>query len=276
MVLFNFIEETKNIETVSRYNGGWLKTVTGLNKSKDNGFSIVGEFVKGGDYKMDYGQGLYLDCSKEGSRKNQVWNYHLFKVDQDGFHLIQTVENGGRHWACEFWENIEAELNNDSDEITSDVLINQIFEQTRDKKILKELYEKLGKELGVEEKYIITGTFGKTTTKKELESFFQFNGLNKISEKGLKQFEKRAIEKINETVDEELSENEWEDNLLIAELYSMISARFDMERCDYSQTWLEDIKKFDMGMFYEYKQNKYILINNVMNEVRYAKVGLRR
>lgn len=75
-----------------KYMSGWLKTVDGLDKTRNNGYSIVGDFVKAGDFKQNYNPGLYLDCSKEGSRKNQKWNYHLFRVDEDGFHLLQTVK----------------------------------------------------------------------------------------------------------------------------------------------------------------------------------------
>ena len=31
--------------TVTRYNGGWAKTVTGLDKSRTNGYSILGDFL---------------------------------------------------------------------------------------------------------------------------------------------------------------------------------------------------------------------------------------
>ena len=142
MVIKNFREETKDIETVSRYNGGWLKTVTGLDKSKNNGYSIQGAFVKAGDYKENYQPGLYLDCSKNGSRKNQIWNYHLFKLDEDGFHLLQTVEDGGRTWAVEFWEKIEEELNGNKSEVTAEDIINSLYEKY-DEKLIKEVAEKL-------------------------------------------------------------------------------------------------------------------------------------
>ena len=152
MTLFNFFEQTEDIETVSRYNGGWLKSVTGLDKTKTNGYSILGEFTKAGNYKHDYKNGLYLDCSKDGSRKNQEWNYHLFRVDQDGFHLIQTLENGGRNWACEFWENIEAELKKDSktDKASGQDILNELSENYSDSEI-EELRQLLNKR--AEKKY---------------------------------------------------------------------------------------------------------------------------
>lgn len=140
MVLLNFKKETSHIPTVSRYNGGWLKTVTGLDKTVTNGFSIEGQFVKAGDFKMDYKPGLYVDCSKKGSRKNQKWNYHLFQVNEDGFHLLQTVEDGRGAWACELWEMIEIELEDKNDVyVNAQQLANMIYERTKDKKVLREL-----------------------------------------------------------------------------------------------------------------------------------------
>lgn len=128
-MILNYMEETEDIETVSRYNGGWLKTVTGLDKSVTNGFSILGKFVKAGDYKVDYKPGLYLDCSKDGSRKNQEWNYHLFRLDEDGFHLLQTVEDGGRHFACEFWEKIDEELHGGKPEVTAEDIVEKLYKK---------------------------------------------------------------------------------------------------------------------------------------------------
>ena len=148
MVLLNFKKETSHIPTVTRYNGGWLKTVTGLDKTVTNGFSIEGQFVKAGDFKMDYTAGLYVDCSKGGSRKNQTWNYHLFQVDDDGFHLLQTVEDGRGIWACELWEMIEIELEDTSDvHVNAKQLANMIYERTKDKEVLKELIHILGSDV---------------------------------------------------------------------------------------------------------------------------------
>lgn len=121
-MIFNYAEETKNIETVSRYNGGWLKTVTGLDKSVTNGFSILGKFVDAGDFLEDYKPGLYLDCSKDGSRKHQEWNYHLFRVDERGFTLIKVLEDAGRHFAVEFWEPIEQELHGKQEVKAEDIV----------------------------------------------------------------------------------------------------------------------------------------------------------
>ena len=142
MVLLNFKKETSHIPTVTRYNGGWLKTVTGLDKTVTNGFSIEGEFVQAGDFKMDYKPGLYVDCSKGGSRKNQKWNYHLFQVNDKGFHLLQTVEDGRGAWACEFWEMIEQELPNECKPSAMEIA-RMTYELAEDRETLMEVIERL-------------------------------------------------------------------------------------------------------------------------------------
>ena len=227
---------------------------------------------------MDYDKGLYLDCSKDGSRKNQVWNYHLFRVDDDGFHLLQTVENNKRRWACEFWETIESELANSSEsQVGSADIVNMIYQHTRDKKIISEIVDKLGEDCGRNAKYYLTGSFGKTCTKGEFESFLNFNGLLKVTSKGLEHFEDRAIEKINEHIDFTIDQADWGKELLISELYCLIRADFSMKRCDYSKTWMDDIKEFRVnGFYYEYKDNCYVLITKGLDDVKYALVELRR
>ena len=71
-MLLNWCEEITNIDPSINFRatGGWVKTVTGLDKSVLNGFSLVGEFVKAGDYKSEFSDGLYLDCNKEGKKSN--------------------------------------------------------------------------------------------------------------------------------------------------------------------------------------------------------------
>lgn len=101
--MINILEEI----SVSRYNGGWTKTVTGLDKTKNNGYSILGEFTtihKGMNQLQD---GLYLDNNKDGSRKNQTSNYTLFSVKGDSLAIVKKVEDGGRDWALHLWEEIE-------------------------------------------------------------------------------------------------------------------------------------------------------------------------
>lgn len=146
-MILNFFEATKDIETISRYNGGWLKRVKGLDKSKTNGFSILGDFVDAGNYDNNYEEGIYLDCSKDGSRKNQVWTYHLFRFSETGIELLKTVKNHSRAWAVSFWETIEEELNNSEDK--TQAILNSIYEESTDDetllKVVLKLLEKVNK-----------------------------------------------------------------------------------------------------------------------------------
>lgn len=165
-MIFNFMEETSEIETVSRLTGGWLKNVSGLDKSVTNGYSIEGTFIKSGNYKENYKPGLYLDCSKDGSR----WNYHLFRVDEEGFHLLQTVEDGGRNWAVEFWRKIEDELNNN--EITATDVVNSLYEKYNEG-LISEVSDILSKK--EQKNYNINGC---SCSKRELEAYFMLSNIN--------------------------------------------------------------------------------------------------
>lgn len=94
-------------EHFERYNGGWTKRVIGLDKSKTNGYSILGDFMPSFD-KMEYYiiGALYLDCDIAGSRKNQVRNYTLFTLNQNAeMNIISTAK--GRNWAIDLWEEID-------------------------------------------------------------------------------------------------------------------------------------------------------------------------
>ena len=95
-----------------RYNGGWVKQITGLDKDYKNGYSLNGEFIANKRVKnVDLEENnLYLDCSIGGSRKNQEKNYHLFKVENGEIEIIQTIEDGQSDWAVQLWDNIEREL----------------------------------------------------------------------------------------------------------------------------------------------------------------------
>ena len=75
----------------SRYNGGWIKTVTGLNKLNTDGYSLRGEFLNE-DRLQWISPSLYLDCSISGSRKNQSSTHNLFVVDEEGqVALLETI-----------------------------------------------------------------------------------------------------------------------------------------------------------------------------------------
>lgn len=110
-IKMNYINEIKKVASdIGRYNGGWLKRVTGLDKTQKNGYSLEGDFVEAGNYQSLYKQGVYVDCDKDGSRKNQEWNYTLFKLDTKGITVIKRIMDGGRTWAVDLWDEIEANI----------------------------------------------------------------------------------------------------------------------------------------------------------------------
>jgi len=108
----------KKLEGFNRYNGGWIKTITRLDKDYKNGYSLVGEFLPVSSGNIDLEEDvLYLDCSIGGSRKNQEKDYHLFKLIDGEIFTIQTVEDGGPDWAMTLWESVEKELGTTEDKV---------------------------------------------------------------------------------------------------------------------------------------------------------------
>lgn len=89
-----------------RTNKGWMKTIVGLDKTKKNGYSLIGDFVNAGTRKNDYDAGLYLNCNK-----GEHIVYQLIKVTEDeDVILLQELTDPGRGWAVEFWEKIDENL----------------------------------------------------------------------------------------------------------------------------------------------------------------------
>lgn len=111
MVLTSAISE--ELEHYSRYNGGWIRKVEGLDKSKTDGYSILGEFAGSG---MTWHEpGLYIDCSIEGSRKNQYRWFTLFILHKDGEiepvgKSIGMEGHSGGDWAPRMWAEIDRQL----------------------------------------------------------------------------------------------------------------------------------------------------------------------
>lgn len=90
-----------------RRNGGWTKTVTGLNKSVTNGYSIEGSFTDK-DRKSWFTEGkLYLDKGIGGSRKNTKAEYNLFTMNANGEVEIIATAGDTRSWATDLWDDIE-------------------------------------------------------------------------------------------------------------------------------------------------------------------------
>lgn len=90
-----------------RADGGWLKTITELDKSVKNGYSLVGDFVKAGDFEEEYADGLYLDCNKEDKK---TADYRLFRFKDGKIRLLDMVINGKQNWATDLWNAVEDEL----------------------------------------------------------------------------------------------------------------------------------------------------------------------
>lgn len=134
----NSINFKKDVQTKhpSVRSTGWLKTVTGIDKSKRNGYSLQGEFVRKGDFETNYADGLYVDCSK--LRKPKQSNYHIFKVTDGDFELLQTIEDGDRTWAVQLWDTIEENLSDDPN-YKARALANLVLEQCSDENTLDEV-----------------------------------------------------------------------------------------------------------------------------------------
>lgn len=92
----------------TRYNGGWMKTITKINKEKTDGYSLIGEFINGPIWIKPHS--LLLDCGIGGSRKNQEKFYKLFTVDENGNEIKIADIDEGRDWAIKCWSFIEEYL----------------------------------------------------------------------------------------------------------------------------------------------------------------------
>ena len=96
-------------DDISRYNGGWAKTVRGLDKSKTNGYSILGDFVDI-DAPQYWKDGtIILDCDIHGSRKHPEKTYRLFRYENGKLSLL-AQEGDTKDWAVRLWPAIEEAL----------------------------------------------------------------------------------------------------------------------------------------------------------------------
>ncbi|MCL2157133.1 MAG: hypothetical protein FWH54_03825 [Methanobrevibacter sp.] len=112
-MLINWQKEMNTIDPDMKFRsaGGWLKTIEHLDKSVSNGYSLVGDFVKSGDFEENYIDGLYLDCNKEqGKKKKAQSDYRLFRLSNGELRLLDMIIDGDSGWACEFWDTIEEEI----------------------------------------------------------------------------------------------------------------------------------------------------------------------
>lgn len=95
-------------DPMSRYNGGWTKLITALDKSHDDGYSLVGGFVRKETVTALQEPGLYLDKDIGGSRKNQRAYYTLFELKQDAtVRVLATLQSDKADWAIKLWPHVE-------------------------------------------------------------------------------------------------------------------------------------------------------------------------
>ena len=108
----NWFEEIRKIDPDIKFRaqGGWLKTVEKLDKTVKNGYSLVGDFVKAGDFQEEYDEGLYLDCNKEGTTKKSQQDYRLFRFRDGKVRLLDMVIDGDQSWATDLWDAVEDEV----------------------------------------------------------------------------------------------------------------------------------------------------------------------
>lgn len=111
-MIINWQEEITRIDPDMKFRseGGWLKTVEKLDKSVKNGYSLVGDFVKAGDFEEEYDEGIYLDCNKEKNGRKTQQDYRLFRFRDGKVRLLDMVIDGGNGWAIDLWDAVEDEL----------------------------------------------------------------------------------------------------------------------------------------------------------------------
>ena len=138
----NFTEMRKQTPTIRA--NGWCKTITSLDKSVKNGYSIQGDFVRKAKGDLNYIDGLYLDCSKPKGQKN----YHIFKVEDGEATVLQTLENPQGQWATQLWDTIDQALVEDACnvEYQAQQLANLVLENCNDTRLLNEVARILSKE----------------------------------------------------------------------------------------------------------------------------------
>jgi hypothetical protein len=104
-MIINWREVTK----ANFYNGGWVKTVTAVDKSQSNGYCFEGDFVSGAtDGLTEVGDGLYIVCDVQGSRKHHRKHYAVYEVQGDEvMQVLDWVQ--GRDWALQIRDRV-AEL----------------------------------------------------------------------------------------------------------------------------------------------------------------------
>ncbi len=110
-MLLNMEKVAAVLPSHSRYNGGGVKQIERIDRSKTDGWSLIGEYCPSRANWCP--PGLYLDISKSGSRANVNTNYQLFRLYADGTVACagwaSTTQNG-KSWATALWPAVDREL----------------------------------------------------------------------------------------------------------------------------------------------------------------------
>ena len=149
-MILNWCEELINIDPSIdfRKNGGWLKTVEGIDKTVKNGYSIIGEFVKAGDYSEELDNGLYLDCNKEGKKSKPKQDIRLIRVHDGEVVLIDAVYNAGKNWAVDLWDSIGEELDPNYKYTQCEEITTMVLNKTgKNKELIKDVISLLEKRM---------------------------------------------------------------------------------------------------------------------------------
>jgi hypothetical protein len=102
MTIINWREVTK----ASFYNGGWVKSVTAVDKSQSNGYCFEGDFISGAEQGLtEVGDGFYIVCDVQGSRKHHRKYYAVYEVQGDEVtQVLDWVQ--GRDWALQIRDRV--------------------------------------------------------------------------------------------------------------------------------------------------------------------------
>lgn len=83
--LYDALVWVSDVEQDDRFSGNWVKTITGLDTSKRDGYMYVGEWVERGTVELRRGeQQVFLVAGTEGSRKYQTTTYQVVVINEAG------------------------------------------------------------------------------------------------------------------------------------------------------------------------------------------------
>ncbi|MGF1493841.1 MAG: hypothetical protein ACFBSC_15580 [Microcoleaceae cyanobacterium] len=93
--------------------GNWCKWVEGVDKTRTDGYSILGNFVNQIDQLIYQVPGLYLYCEKKKQKRDISERlYTLFHLEPDGsVQVLHELKTGSKDWAVQLWPTIDAYFN---------------------------------------------------------------------------------------------------------------------------------------------------------------------